>query len=112
MVLVVMVVLVFVVPLLFIFVLIYYQVCTAAFLFLLLLQQQHSNTIYATTSGGPRAGIELASDKPKQEGKGLDCAAGLDAKPDFVVVMVVVVVWSSCLLSTHTCSYYHVFPGC
>ena len=33
-------------------------------------KQQHSSTIYATTSDGPRGGIALASDKPKQEGKG------------------------------------------
>ena len=31
-----------------------------------------------TTSDGPRGGIALASDKLKQEGRGVDCKVGLD----------------------------------
>lgn len=40
-----------------------------------------SSTSFATTSDGVRGGIAIASDRLKQEGRGVDCKAGLDVKP-------------------------------
>lgn len=46
-----------------------------------------SSTIFATASDGPRGGIALASDKRKQEARGVDCNAGLDELDVQVIVV-------------------------
>ena len=52
-----------------------HSVVTLFFLFPFLLRSSSRST------GGPKGGIPPASHEPKQERRGLDCGAGLDAKP-------------------------------